>query len=280
MFTGLVEETGIVEYVRKKRGSVVFTIRGKKTIKNLDIDHSISVEGVCLTVIKRGKDTFDVQAVEETLKKTIPGGKLYGKRIAISVSVSEDLEQLGLSQQHLQDISIEIARYLIVNGAKLMYGGDLRHGGFTELFSELSYQYRFLHDREKKFVNYCPFPNARLLTVKDKAMILQKQVELRILDIPEQFVKAEPEKEIVIAEKEELNSVPTENLLCTSGINEYYKLVFADNGIGIAEGVDFRNSESLGLQLVNALVDQLDGRFELKRDRGTQFEIWFKDLRK
>ena len=73
MFTGLVEETGIVKAVKQKGGSTVFTIQGKKTIRKLSIDHSIAVEGVCLTVIKRGATTFDVQAVEETLKKTTLG---------------------------------------------------------------------------------------------------------------------------------------------------------------------------------------------------------------
>jgi two-component sensor histidine kinase len=92
--------------------------------------------------------------------------------------------------------------------------------------------------------------------------------------------KAEPEKEIIIAEKEEFSPVSSENLLCNPGADEYYKLVFADNGKGIPEEVDFRNSMSLGLQLVNALVDQLEGCIALKRDCGTRFEIWFKDLRK
>ena len=73
MFTGLVEETGIVRSVKQKDGSVIFTIRGKKTVKSLRIDHSIAIEGVCLTVIKRTEKTFDVQAVEETLKKTTLG---------------------------------------------------------------------------------------------------------------------------------------------------------------------------------------------------------------
>lgn len=70
MFTGLVEETGIVKSIKHKGGSVIFTIQGQKTVKSLRIDHSISVEGVCLTVIKKTAKTFDVQAVEETLKKT------------------------------------------------------------------------------------------------------------------------------------------------------------------------------------------------------------------
>jgi riboflavin synthase len=73
MFTGLVEETGKVVGLRKKGGSVVFTIAAKKTLPGLKIDHSIAVEGVCLTVIKRTGNAFDVQAVEETLKKTTLG---------------------------------------------------------------------------------------------------------------------------------------------------------------------------------------------------------------
>ena len=73
MFTGLVEETGIVKSLKRKGGSVIFSIEGRKTGKTLRIDHSIAVEGVCLTVIKRSIKTFDVQAVEETLKKTTLG---------------------------------------------------------------------------------------------------------------------------------------------------------------------------------------------------------------
>jgi riboflavin synthase len=81
MFTGLVEETGIVKVVKQKGGSVVFTIQGKKTVKSLRIDHSIAVEGVCLTVIKRSATTFDVQAVEETLKKTTLGNLRKGSYV-------------------------------------------------------------------------------------------------------------------------------------------------------------------------------------------------------
>ncbi|RPI06693.1 MAG: riboflavin synthase [Ignavibacteriae bacterium] len=73
MFTGLIEETGIIKSIRPEGGSVIFTIQGKKTVKNLRVDQSIAVEGVCLTVIKRKARSFDVQAVEETLKKTTLG---------------------------------------------------------------------------------------------------------------------------------------------------------------------------------------------------------------
>lgn len=73
MFTGLIEETGTVTGVQKKGGSVVFSIHGRMTGRSLRRDDSISVEGVCLTVIRKKGMTFTVQAVEETMKKTTLG---------------------------------------------------------------------------------------------------------------------------------------------------------------------------------------------------------------
>ena len=58
--------------------------------------------------------------------------------------------------------------------------------------------------------------------------------------------------------------------LC-SGLNRY-------NGAGFPEDIDFRNTSSLGLQLVNELVKQLDGTIELNKDKGTEFKIIFKEL--
>ena len=54
-----------------------------------------------------------------------------------------------------------------------------------------------------------------------------------------------------------------------------YTLIVSDNGIGIPENIDFENPETLGLQLVNILVDQLYGEIELKRKNGTEFIIKF-----
>ena len=54
-----------------------------------------------------------------------------------------------------------------------------------------------------------------------------------------------------------------------------YMLIVADNGKGIPEEIDFKTAESLGLQLVNILVEQIDGCVELKRNRGTKYTIRF-----
>ncbi len=50
-------------------------------------------------------------------------------------------------------------------------------------------------------------------------------------------------------------------------------LIIKDNGIGFPENINFRQTESLGLQLVNTLVDQLEGKIELNKNGGTEFKI-------
>ena len=57
-----------------------------------------------------------------------------------------------------------------------------------------------------------------------------------------------------------------------------YTLTISDNGVGIPNEISLENSDTLGLQLVNILVAQLDGEIELKRDKGTEFIIRFNVL--
>ncbi|HIH95620.1 TPA: PAS domain-containing protein [Methanosarcina acetivorans] len=54
-----------------------------------------------------------------------------------------------------------------------------------------------------------------------------------------------------------------------------FMLIVADNGNGFPQNIDFRNTDSLGLQLVSILVEQINGSIELNRDEGTEFRILF-----
>ena len=60
--------------------------------------------------------------------------------------------------------------------------------------------------------------------------------------------------------------------------NDKYELIISDDGVGIPDELDYKNTESLGLQLVNNLVNQLDGEITLERSHGTKFKIIFKEL--
>ncbi|MDZ7261537.1 MAG: ATP-binding protein, partial [candidate division KSB1 bacterium] len=67
------------------------------------------------------------------------------------------------------------------------------------------------------------------------------------------------------------------NFSATTNRRHSDKLVLSvrDNGVGFPRDLDFRNTESLGLQLVNTLTKQLKGTIELDRSRGTKFKITF-----
>ena len=86
---------------------------------------------------------------------------LKGKNIAISISESEDILEYGGDEALLRDITIELSRHILIAGGKLVYGGDLRKQGFTELFKDLSFPYGQLEktDRNTKyFTNYFAWP--------------------------------------------------------------------------------------------------------------------------
>jgi PAS domain S-box-containing protein len=67
----------------------------------------------------------------------------------------------------------------------------------------------------------------------------------------------------------------TFNLRCE---NNFVFLELKDNGVGFAPGKDFENSHSLGLQLVNTLIEQIEGelKFKSQKDIGTEVLVTFK----
>jgi two-component sensor histidine kinase len=57
--------------------------------------------------------------------------------------------------------------------------------------------------------------------------------------------------------------------------NGKIKMLIADNGRGIPEEINYKNTETLGLQLVNTLTEQINGTISMKQNKGTIFEIIF-----
>ena len=58
-------------------------------------------------------------------------------------------------------------------------------------------------------------------------------------------------------------------------------MIVSDNGIGFPDKLDIRNTQSLGLQLVTGLIeDQLGGKVEINKNKGTEFRIRFKEIKK
>lgn len=53
------------------------------------------------------------------------------------------------------------------------------------------------------------------------------------------------------------------------------EMIISDNGVGFPENMDFQRTETLGLQLVTNLINQLEGEIEIERTEGTKFKIKF-----
>ena len=70
MFTGLVEETGIIVDLKKINDGLECIIEANLVLEDLKTNDSISCSGICLTATKVNKNSFKVQLVNETLERT------------------------------------------------------------------------------------------------------------------------------------------------------------------------------------------------------------------
>ncbi len=81
MFTGIVEEVGVVRQAARIGGGVRITVAAGVVLEELEIGASIALDGVCQTVVRRSARTFTVEAVGETLAKTTLGRLRAGRRV-------------------------------------------------------------------------------------------------------------------------------------------------------------------------------------------------------
>ena len=69
MFTGIIEDLGILKKIEKEKGNINLYFKSKLT-QELKIDQSLSHNGVCLTVVSVDNDIYKVTAIKETLNKS------------------------------------------------------------------------------------------------------------------------------------------------------------------------------------------------------------------
>lgn len=87
MFTGIVSETGTLQKLRAIPGGQELTIACSFTA-DVHIDESIAVNGVCLTAVEFDDQTFRVQCVQETLRKTSLGALKEGMAVNLERSLT------------------------------------------------------------------------------------------------------------------------------------------------------------------------------------------------
>ena len=80
MFTGIIEQIGVVMAIKKESENVHFTVKSPFT-SELKIDQSVSHNGCCLTVVAIDSSDYQVTAIHETLEKTNLGSWKVGTKI-------------------------------------------------------------------------------------------------------------------------------------------------------------------------------------------------------
>jgi len=70
MFTGIIEEIGKIEEISKHGPNLKLKIKASKIPSDLKVGDSININGACQTVIGTDSDSFTVEAVEETVRRT------------------------------------------------------------------------------------------------------------------------------------------------------------------------------------------------------------------
>jgi len=88
MFTGIIEEIGILKEVRKSAHSFVLTIKGSVIFDDLRIGDSVAVNGVCLTAARLSSNTFQADVMHETLNRASLGALHPGAFVNLERAMS------------------------------------------------------------------------------------------------------------------------------------------------------------------------------------------------
>ncbi|MBI5325642.1 MAG: riboflavin synthase [Ignavibacteriae bacterium] len=145
MFTGIIEEVGIIKIIKPVSGSYKITVSAGLVTNDLKIDDSISLNGTCQTVVQKSDKEFSVEAVEETLRKTTlgkfhPGNKvnleramrlgdrLGGHLVQGHVDCTgriQSIQSEGTGKLLLIEFPIEFAKYVVPLGSVCIDGVSL-----------------------------------------------------------------------------------------------------------------------------------------------------------
>ncbi|AGB40859.1 riboflavin synthase, alpha subunit [Halobacteroides halobius DSM 5150] len=145
MFTGIVEELGIIKRINRGSKSIELTIKANKVLDDVQIGDSIATNGVCLTVTNFDQQQFSVDVMPETMRKSSLGQLKTGDQVnlerALQVGdrlgghlVSGHIDGLGeIVKEQREDkaviISIkpnaELLKYIIPKGSIAIDGISL-----------------------------------------------------------------------------------------------------------------------------------------------------------
>ena len=107
MFTGIIEELGLIKKIRNKSSGLQFSISAKEVMDDLKIGDSLSINGVCLTVIQYSADLLTFDLVSETLEKSNLGDLNEGDSVNLERALKVDGRFGGhIIQGHVETLGV------------------------------------------------------------------------------------------------------------------------------------------------------------------------------
>lgn len=110
MFTGIVEEMGRVHRIEERQAGRRFWFAAEKVLADAEVGSSVAVSGVCLTVVAVEPGRFSVEAVPETLSRTVLGDLRVGDPVNLERPLTLE-QRLGghLVQGHVDGVGEVLA---------------------------------------------------------------------------------------------------------------------------------------------------------------------------
>ena len=129
MFTGIVEEIGVVKAIAKGTHSIKLSIKAKKVLENTQLGDSIAVNGVCLTVTFLASDYFIADVMPESMRKTNMGLLKIGDKVNLERALTLSSRLGGhIVSGHIDGtakIIERILKYIISEGSVALDGVSL-----------------------------------------------------------------------------------------------------------------------------------------------------------
>ena len=111
MFTGLVEEIGVVEELEQLDDAVRIAVRAPKVTEDAAPGDSIAVDGVCLTVVDNVDGSFTADVMRETLDRSRLGTYRAGSRVNLERALAAGQRMGGhIVQGHVDGVAEVVSR--------------------------------------------------------------------------------------------------------------------------------------------------------------------------
>ena len=111
MFTGIVEELGVVKSIEKQTDALRITVEGPLIVSDIKRGDSIAVSGTCLTAVEHDDASFTADVMLETLKRTSLDGIKVGDQVNLERAMTAATRFGGhVVQGHVDGVGEIISR--------------------------------------------------------------------------------------------------------------------------------------------------------------------------